>query len=70
LVFAEALSVTLPLACLASATRASLPMLAAIALATLSRGQADTPLRALELALAALAALTLSRVARDAAAGR
>jgi hypothetical protein len=70
LVFAETLSVTLPLAALATATRTTLPIVAAIGLATLSRGQADTPMRALELALAALAALTLSRAARDAAAGR
>lgn len=67
LVFAEMLSVTLPLAALATASRRTLPILAAMALAVLSRGQADTPLRGLELALAALAALTLSRAAREAA---
>jgi len=37
---------------------------AAVALALLSRGQVDTPLRALELAVAALGALVLSRGAR------
>jgi hypothetical protein len=66
LVFTELLSLTLPIAALASATRGILPLVAAMALAVLSRGQVDSPLRGLELALAALAALTLSRAAREA----
>lgn len=66
LVFVEVLSLTLPIAALASASRATLPLLAAMALAILSRGQVDAPLRALELSVAALAALALSRAAREA----
>lgn len=66
LVFAELLSVTLPIAAIASASRATLPLFAAMGLALLSRGQVDTPLRGLELVVAALSALTLSRAAREA----
>lgn len=66
LVFTELLSVTLPIAALASASRGTLPLLAAMGLALLSRGQVDTPLRGLELVVAALSALTLSRAAREA----
>lgn len=65
LVFTELVSVTLPLAALASATKGSLPLLAAMGLALLSRGQVDTPLRGLELVIAALSALTLSRAVRE-----
>lgn len=65
LVFAELLSITLPIAAIASASRANVPLLSAIALGALSRGQVDAPLRALELAAAALAALALSRAARE-----
>lgn len=66
LVFTEVLSLTLPLAALASASRGIVPLVAAMALASLSRGQVDSPLRGLELAVAALAALVLSRAAREA----
>lgn len=66
LVFAELLSVTLPIAALVSAGRDSLPLLAAMGLALLSRGQVDTPLRGLELVIAALSGLTLSRAVREA----
>jgi len=66
LVFTELLSVTLPVAALAAAARGSVPLFAAMGLAMLSRGQVDTPLRGLELVVAALAALTLSRAAREA----
>ncbi|MBI2391128.1 MAG: hypothetical protein HYV09_16170 [Deltaproteobacteria bacterium] len=66
LVFTEVASVTLPLAAIASATRGAFPLLCAMGLAVLSRGQVDTPLRGLELVIAALAALTLSRAAREA----
>lgn len=65
LVFTELLSVTLPMAALASATRGSLPLLAAMGLALLSRGQVDTPLRGLELVVGALSALTLARAVRE-----
>jgi hypothetical protein len=67
LVFAELASVTLAIAAMITAIGRSLPvasLYAAIALALLSRGQVDTPLRALELAVAALGALVLSRGAR------
>ena len=66
LVFTEVLSLTLPLAALASASRGIVPLVAAMALASLSRGQVDSPLRGLELAVAALAGLTLSRAVREA----
>lgn len=66
LVFTEVLSLTLPLAAIASMARGIVPLCAAMALASLSRGQVDSPLRGLELAVAALAALTLSRAAREA----
>ena len=61
LVFAEFASMTIAVSALASASRLTLPLVAAVALATLSRGQVDTPLRALELSLAALGALVLAR---------
>ncbi len=64
LVFAEFASLTLPLAAFASVSRPTLGLVAAVSLAVLSRGQVDTPLRALELCLAALGALVLSRGAR------
>lgn len=65
LVMCELSSITLSVAALASATRATLPVVTAMGLAALSRGQVDTPVRALQLAVAALAALVLSRAVRD-----
>jgi len=65
LVMCELSSITLAVAALGSATRATLPVMAAMGLAALSRGQVDTPVRALQLATAALAALVLSRAVRD-----
>jgi len=68
LVFAELASITLAMAALGAASRPNLPLVTAMALVLVSRGQVDTPLRALELAVAALAALVLARGARVAAA--
>ena len=64
LVFAEYASMTLAAAALLSARSTTIGLLAALAVALASRGQIDTPLRALELAVAALAGLVLSRGAR------
>ena len=68
LVIGELASLTIAAASLASASRHNLPLLAAMSLAIASRGQVDAPLRALELCVAALAALVLARGARVAAA--
>ncbi len=54
-------SVTVGVLTLGAASRASLAMFAAMGLALASRGQADQPLRALELAVAGLGALALAR---------
>ena len=64
LVFAEIASITLPIAALIGGTGRTVALYAAVALAVMSRGQVDAPLRALELAVAALGALVLSRGAR------
>jgi hypothetical protein len=64
LVFTEFLSVALPIAALLSAGKDNVPLFAALGLALLSRGQVDTPLRSLELVIAALAGLTWSRAVR------
>lgn len=64
LVFAELLSIGLAVAALVGARRQDLPLFAAMALATLSRGQIDTPMRAIALTVAALAAIVLARGAR------
>ncbi len=64
LVFAELLSIALGVAALLGVRRRELPLLAAMALATLSRGQLDTPLRAVALTVAALGAIVLARGAR------
>ena len=68
LVLGELASLTVGAAALASSSRHNLPLLAAMTLAVVSRGQVDAPLRALELCVAALAALVLARGARVAAA--
>jgi hypothetical protein len=64
LVFAELLSIALGIAALVGARRSELPLFAAMALAALSRGQIDTPMRAVTITTAALGALLLSRGAR------
>jgi hypothetical protein len=64
LAFAELLSIGLGVAALIGAKRAELPVFAAMALGALSRGQLDTPLRAIGLTIAALGALVLARGAR------
>jgi hypothetical protein len=63
LAIGEWLSMTLPIGCLAAARRDTLPTLAAMALAVSARAQVDVPLRALELGVAALAALAVARSA-------
>lgn len=64
LVFAELLSIALGVAALVGVRRSELPLVAAMALATLSRGQLDTPMRAVALTAAALGAIVLARGAR------
>lgn len=64
LVFAELLSIALGVATLVGVRRRELPLVAAMALATLSRGQLDTPMRAVALTVAALGAIVLARGAR------
>ena len=64
LVFAELASITLPIAAILGGAGRSVALYAVVALAVMSRGQVDAPLRALELAVAALGALVLSRGAR------
>ncbi|GAC1574250.1 MAG: hypothetical protein NVS3B20_05900 [Polyangiales bacterium] len=67
LAYAELASLAVGFAAICSASRADAPFLIALGLAVLSRGQVDTPLRALELSVAALAGLVLARGARIAA---
>jgi hypothetical protein len=64
LVFAELLSIALGVAALVGVRRSELPLVAAMALATLSRGQLDTPMRSVALTVAALGAIVLARGAR------
>ncbi len=61
LALAQWLSVTLPIGCLLAARRETFATLAAMALAIAARGQIDVPLSAIELGVAALAALTIAR---------
>ena len=64
LAFAELASIALGLAALVGARRAELPLAAAMSLAVLSRGQLDTPMRAIAFTVAALGAIVLARGAR------
>jgi hypothetical protein len=64
LVFAELLSIALAVSALVGARRGDLPLFAAMALAALSRGQLDTPLRAIAVTVAAMSAIVLARGAR------
>ncbi len=64
LAFAELSSIALGVAALVGVRRSELPLAAAMSLAVLSRGQLDTPMRAIAFTVGALGALVLARGAR------